>query len=111
MACAERAGCLAVEVAYCPAPGQADLVALELPPGSTLGDALRASGLLERHRLDEAALRTGIWSREQPLDTPLRAGDRVELYRALQVDPQEARRRRHRRQLHQRAANARGPAL
>ncbi|MDE2613497.1 MAG: RnfH family protein [Burkholderiales bacterium] len=89
---------VAVEVAYAAAPGQVDLVTLELPAGATLRDALRASGVLQRHALVEEGLRVGVWSREQPLDTPLRAGDRVEVYRALAVDPKEARRQRQRRQ-------------
>ena len=97
MACADPGGRIAVEVVHCPGRGQADLVALELACAATLRDALRASGLLERHRLDEATLRAGIWGREQPLHTPLRAGDRVEIYRTLQVDPKEARRLRYRK--------------
>lgn len=90
-----RAERIAVEVVHCPRPGQVDLVAVDLPGGATLLDALRASGVLPRHGLSEAGLRAGVWSRERPLDTPLRDGDRVEVYRALQVDPKEARRRRH----------------
>lgn len=89
---------VAVEVVVAAAPGQVDLVTLELPAGATLRDALRASGLLQRHALVEAGLRAGVWSREKPLDTPLREGDRVEVYRVLTVDPKEARRQRQRRQ-------------
>jgi putative ubiquitin-RnfH superfamily antitoxin RatB of RatAB toxin-antitoxin module len=33
----------------------------------------------------------------RPLDTLLRDGDRVELYRPLRVDPKEARRLRYKR--------------
>jgi uncharacterized protein len=86
---------LTVEVVYCAARGQADLTALTLPAGATLADAVRASGLLDRHPgLDVAA--AGIWSRPSPPSQPLRDGDRVELYRALTVEPKEARRERHR---------------
>ena len=42
---------LEVAVAYSPAPESVDLVHLQLPSGSTVADALRASGLLERHGL------------------------------------------------------------
>lgn len=87
-----------IEVAYSPAPRQVDLVALTLPTGSLLEQALRASGLLERHELTLAALRCGVWGRTQTLDHPLRDGDRVEVYRALLVDPKEARRLRYKRQ-------------
>ena len=37
----------------------------------------------------------GVWGRLRPLDTPLRARDRIEVYRPLTVDPKEARRQRY----------------
>ena len=85
-----------VEVVYCPAPGVDDRVALDLPPGATLADALIASGVLERHALSGDGLRTGIWGRNQQPTARLRDGDRVEVYRPLTVDPKEARRLRYR---------------
>jgi putative ubiquitin-RnfH superfamily antitoxin RatB of RatAB toxin-antitoxin module len=88
---------LAVEVVFCPAPGQIDQVPLTLPPGSTVADALQASGLLQRHGLAEAGLRVGVWCRSAPLNQDLRQRDRVELYRPLTVDPKEARRQRYKR--------------
>ena len=91
-------GSLHVEVAYCAAPGDTDLVQLQLPPGSTLSDALQASGLPQRHALAIDDLSVGIWGRIQGLPTPLRDRDRVEIYRPLQVDPKEARRQRYRQQ-------------
>jgi sulfur carrier protein len=39
-----------------------------------------------------------VWGRRVPLDTPLRDGDRVEVYRPLRVDPKVARRERFVRQ-------------
>jgi putative ubiquitin-RnfH superfamily antitoxin RatB of RatAB toxin-antitoxin module len=86
-----------VEVVYCPGPGRVDLVGLDLPPGSTLGHALQASGVLARHGLAAGDVHVGIWGREQAQDAPLRERDRVEVYRPLQVDPKEARRLRYRR--------------
>jgi putative ubiquitin-RnfH superfamily antitoxin RatB of RatAB toxin-antitoxin module len=85
-----------VEVVYCPSPGVADLTPLDLAGGATLADALAASGLLQRHALDPAALCAGVWGRVQAADAPLREGDRVEVYRVLRVDPKEARRQRYR---------------
>jgi putative ubiquitin-RnfH superfamily antitoxin RatB of RatAB toxin-antitoxin module len=85
-----------VEVVYCAAPHATDRVELELADGATLSDALRASGLAERHGLELGALDAGIWGRVQPPRTVLREGDRVELYRPLTVDPKEARRQRYR---------------
>jgi hypothetical protein len=91
---------LRVEVAYSPAPRQVQVVTLELAAGCSVADALRASGLLERHALTLEGLRCGVWGRVQPLDALLRDGDRVELYRPLSVDPKEARRLRYKRQRH-----------
>ena len=86
-----------VEVVCCPAPGLHDLVKLDLPRGSTLADALNASGVVQRHALPVEGLRVGIWCKAKELSTPLRDRDRVEVYRVLTVDPKEARRLRYKR--------------
>ncbi len=86
---------ISVEVLYCPAPGQVDQALLTLPEGSTVADALRASGVLGRHGLVLESLSLGVWGRRQALDSVLRALDRVEIYRPLQCDPKEARRLRY----------------
>ena len=91
-------GLLKVTVAYSPRPLEVEQVELVLPAGSSLLEALRASGLLERHGLvADEALPAGIWGKGRPLHTLLRDGDRVEIYRGLQVDPKEARRLRYRK--------------
>ena len=84
-----------VEVVYCPRPSQIDCMKLQLPAGATLGDALQASGLIQRHALPAEDLRLGIWSKPREPNTLLREGDRVEVYRSLKVDPKEARRQRY----------------
>lgn len=86
---------LHVEVVYAAAPHDVRCAALTLPAGATVADALRASRLLEG--LDPAALQAGIWGRTAALDARLRDGDRVELTRALLMDPKEARRLRYQR--------------
>ena len=86
-----------VEVVYSPGPGQVDRVELSLSDGSLLAQALEQSGVLERHGLNLASLRAGVWGRVQDLQTPLRDRDRVEVYRALQCDPKEARRLRYKK--------------
>ena len=89
---------LQVSVAYSPRAGVVDEVILKLPRGATLIDAVRASGLLDRHAdIDLTQARLGIWGRVQPPETLLRERDRVELYRPLTVDPKEARRLRYRK--------------
>jgi hypothetical protein len=89
---------ISIEVAYSPRPRQVEVVALTLTAGSTVAAAVRASGLLERHHLMLESLRCGVWGRLQAPDWLLRNGDRVEVYRALTVDPKEARRLRYKRQ-------------
>ncbi|HET7867123.1 MAG TPA: RnfH family protein [Burkholderiaceae bacterium] len=83
-----------VEVAWSPAPREVQLVALQLPAGATVRDALLASRL----QLDWSVHAIGIWGQPANLEDPLRDGDRVEVYRALRVDPKEARRLRYRAQ-------------
>jgi putative ubiquitin-RnfH superfamily antitoxin RatB of RatAB toxin-antitoxin module len=78
-------------------PGRQEVIEVSLGAGSTLADAIVAARLPERFPgLDLASLRTGIWSRAAPPATPLRDGDRVELYRALKADPKDMRRKRAR---------------
>ena len=90
---------LAVEVIYCPGPGEVDSVQLRLPLGATVQDALRLSGVLERYpAIDLAQRRLGIWGKLMGPETRLRDQDRVEIYRPLLVDPKEARRLRHAKQ-------------
>jgi uncharacterized protein len=86
-----------VEVAYSPAPRRVEIVPLQLAPGSTLADAVKASGLLLRHGLDPSTAACGVWGRQRPPEHALRDGDRVEIYRGLAVDPKEARRLRYAR--------------
>ena len=85
---------LTVEVVYALAEAQ-DTVTLELPAGATLRDAVLRSGMLERHpEIDLAVQKLGVFGAPAAPDRPLADGDRVEIYRALVMDPKEARRRR-----------------
>ncbi|MCU0813424.1 MAG: RnfH family protein [Burkholderiaceae bacterium] len=87
-----------VEVVYCPAPRIVHRRALDLPPGSTVDDAVAASGLLDGVADDvRLALSLSVWGRVQPTEHVLRDRDRVEVCRALVVDPKEARRLRYKR--------------
>jgi uncharacterized protein len=85
---------LHVEVVYA-APDRVLRRQLELPAAATLGDAVRASGLLASlPGAFDPDHDVGVFGRRLPPSHPLRDGDRVELYRTLQIDPMEARRRR-----------------
>jgi putative ubiquitin-RnfH superfamily antitoxin RatB of RatAB toxin-antitoxin module len=68
---------------------------LQVPAGTTLEQAVALSGVLQEvPGLDLNQLQTGIYAKKKPLDTVLRAHDRIELYRPLIADPKHARRRR-----------------
>ena len=87
-----------VAVAVTPGPGRAVEVAVEVAQGSSALDAIRASGVLEQFtEIDISSQWVGVWGRRCALETILKEGDRVEVYRPLAVDPKEARRRRARR--------------
>ena len=86
-----------VEVVYAEAEIQA-LERLKVPAGTTVGEALRRSGLRSKFPgIDTERNGVGIFGRRVGLDTVLRAGDRVEIYRPLVADPKRARRDRARR--------------
>lgn len=74
---------------------KADLVRVNLPQGSTLQQALEASGLLQKHpEIDLSANKVGVFGKLCKADTVLRDRDRVEVYRPLIADPKEVRRKR-----------------
>lgn len=79
-----------VELIRSPNPRCVERVCLELPAGATVESALRASGW------QVSGAGVGVWGRRCTLQHPLHEGDRVELYRPLEVDPKEARRARDR---------------
>lgn len=65
---------------------------MDLASGSTVGDALSQSRIHHTHP-ETTALAVGIFTKIVALDTVLREGDRIELYRPLAIDPKEKRRR------------------
>ena len=83
-----------VEVVYA-LPQRHWSIPVTLAAGSTLQQAIACSGILEQcPEIDLVVNKVGIYGKLEGLDTVLRAGDRVEIYRNLKVDPREARRRR-----------------
>ena len=86
-----------VEVAYA-TPGEQRLLKVRAPSGITIRTAIECSGLLrEFPEIDLNRIKVGIFSRRTQLTTVLRAGDRIEIYRPLAVDPMTARRARTKR--------------
>ena len=85
---------LSIEVCYALANEQT-LIAVELPEGATLQQALDASGILQRYpQIDLGTQKVGVFGKIRQLDAALADLDRVEIYRPLKVDPKVARQRR-----------------
>lgn len=81
-----------VEVAFA-LPDRQWLETVTVPDDAVVADALRLCGVKERFpevRFDE--LQAGIWGKPVQRKHALHEGDRVELYRPLEMDPREARR-------------------
>ena len=70
-------------------PHRHELQQLVLPEGATVGDALAASGWK-----DADCAGVAVFGVRATPEQRLRDGDRVEVLRALQADPKDARRRR-----------------
>lgn len=76
-------------------PGRQIELRVDVSPGVTIGQAIAASGVLALEpQLQTHALDVGVWNRVVRLEDAAREGDRIEIYRPLQVDPKEARRLR-----------------
>ena len=87
---------LEVEVVYALSGGQ-DAVTVRVARGATLLEAVRASGVLDRHPgLRGKPLKLGVYGQVKPAESAAKAGDRIEVYRPLALDPKEARRLRAR---------------
>lgn len=85
---------VSIEVIYA-LPHRQDLVQLKLPAGSTVQQAIEASGFAQKYpEIDLKSNKVGIFGKLVRLDTPLRERDRVEIYRPLIADPKEIRKKR-----------------
>jgi hypothetical protein len=87
-------GMVKVEVIYA-LPHQQNLLEVEVPQGSTIDDAIKISGILQKFPdIDLATNKVGIFSKLSKLDVVVRDKDRIEIYRPLIADPKEVRRKR-----------------
>jgi|SRR5690606_4338861 len=90
---------LDIEVAYA-LPDRQRLISMQVPMGTTALEALRRSGLQnEFPEIRPESAEMGVFARPLdgkanplPADYILRPGDRVEVYRPLLLNPNEARR-------------------
>ena len=81
-----------VEVAYA-WPERQLILPVEVPRGTTAIEAVRLSGIEEQFpEIEPGKNRLGVFGKLCKQDRPLIAGDRVEIYRPLIVDPRTARR-------------------
>ena len=82
-----------IEVAYA-LPERQVILAVEVPQGARVRDAVQLAGLEKMFPgFDPMRSEIGIFGRRVADEYVLRAGDRVEIYRPLRMDPREARRR------------------
>ena len=68
---------------------------IEVPDSSTIEDTITLSGVLKLYpEINLSSQKVGIFGKIAALDTPVKEGDRVEIYRQITVDPQTVQRRR-----------------
>ena len=82
-----------VEVAYA-LPHKQRIIRLEVESGTTLAQAVEQSGMTQAFpEIDLTTASLGIFGKavKSPATEVLRAGDRVEIYRPLLIDPKQAR--------------------
>ncbi len=83
-----------IEVAYA-MPAQQKIILCEVEEGCTIEKAIHLSGILKIFpEIDLTKQKIGIFSQAALLSDIVRAGERIEIYRALTIDPKEARRKR-----------------
>lgn len=82
-----------VEVAYA-LPQKQKILTVDVEPGTTMLDAVKQSGIEhEFPELDLAEAKFGIFGKatRTPETDVVQAGDRIEIYRPLLIDPKQAR--------------------
>ena len=87
---------IAVEVAYA-TPERQTIIPLKVVEGATVFEAVELSGIAEQFdQIDLENDKMGIFGKavRDPKKEALKAGDRVEIYRPLLVDPKASRAKR-----------------
>ena len=83
-----------IEIAYM-SPNHQILIALNVPNNTTIEEAILLSDLLQQSpEVDLQKNAVGIFSHKVNLQQQIQAGDRIEIYRDLKIDPKVARRLR-----------------
>lgn len=69
-------------------------LSIEVPDGTTVRDAIERSGILKQFpHVDLATQKVGVYGKLVKLDTAVKPGDRIEIYRPITCDPQTVPRR------------------
>ena len=83
-----------IEVLYA-LPHEQALLKVQLAQGATAGEAIKLSGVLDKHpEIDLASSKLGIYGKLSKPEALLHDRDRIEIYRPLIADPKEVRRQR-----------------
>ena len=84
-----------IEILFLPSPDRIERYCVVIDGQTTLKAAIQASELLNKHTDWEIdTVEAGIYGKKVGLETVLKPQDRIEIYRPLQIDPKEARRKR-----------------
>ncbi|MGD0958954.1 MAG: RnfH family protein [Methylomonas sp.] len=68
---------------------------LDVPENSMISEVIALSGLLDQYpEIDLENQKVGIFGKIAKLDTQVKDGDRVEIYRKITADPAQVQRRR-----------------
>lgn len=84
---------ITIEVAYA-TPAKQKIIAFDVPVGTTVYQAAEESGIVNDFpEINLAESKMGLFGKavRNPQEEVLRAGDRVEIYRPLLIDPKAAR--------------------
>ena len=93
MATKASTGLIHIEVAYAASQTEQTVLACQVRGSATVKEAIVDSGMLTRYpSIDLSVQKVGIFSRIVSLDQLVKAGDRIEIYRPLIIDPKAARR-------------------
>lgn len=83
-----------IEVVYA-SPQEQTVITIAASPHDTVMQVIEKSGVLQKHpEIDLLKNKVGIFSRMATLETVVVAGDRIEIYHPLLIDPKSARRHR-----------------
>ncbi|WP_150051116.1 RnfH family protein [Methylomonas rhizoryzae] len=70
-------------------------VKLEVPDDATVQQAIELSGMLKQYpHINLDIQKVGIFGKLTKLNSPIKEGDRIEIYRQITADPAKVKRRR-----------------